>query len=893
MTPGAASPPALAVRLIAWSVPTDDRDMVIGDLTEWFADRVDAKRPFNRCWFWTHACLFAFAAATRPAREAADRFSRRHVMGRFANSLRHAVRRLRYDWRHAAAVILILSIGIGPAAAMWSVVDRVLMRPLDYRDPDRLVLVRTHMGQISNHPGLSPAEVLDLRASGVFAQVEAEMRLAEVSYGPPENLVPFTQLAFTPGMLPMLGVAPLIGRNFEESDFAPPPGPVPPGQPPPRPPLRVLLDYGAWQTHFGGDAGVPGRLIAINGRSAEIIGVLPDGFRIVTGRAVPQRVDVYTPFLLDPDLRESWQYPTLARLAPGATIASTQAGLDGVTNALRSQYLKIYDSGLRFTIAPALADMTRDTRPALRAAVAAVLLLLIIAFANATALVVARLRVRERDLAIRSAIGASRATLIHEVLAESLVLGIGGALAGGTLAMWAIVAMREVIPRTVPRWDQIGVSWDLLVYSGGLALAGLICLGLIPMARVSRAQTWQVLRAGSVQGGRAEGTLSRLALVGSQIALTIVLAFGGVQLVRSAAQLSHVELGFDPNVLTFRVPYDGRTHNSPAQLAAMYQRVRDRVSQVPGVTAVGVSTILPLSGSAMVDGYQVDVSKATSFDQSANYQAVTPGYFAAMRIPLLQGRDFTDQETVDGRKLVIVDQTLVRAVFPNESSVIGRTLHLGWRIGVSEIVGVVGHARSIEVGRAVRPQIYVPMVNLIRDTGMVAVRTSGDPRPMGGAIVEAIREMRPGRAVTNLGMLTDNVDRATSTLRAVTGLVTVLAISAGLLSAIGLYLVIAFVVHERRRSTAIRTALGASRGQVMWHHLRVGGVLLLIALPLGVLLSMAVSPLFGGLIYGVGPHDPGSASLAVLLALAASALGLYIPVRRAAAADVVKILREA
>ena len=891
MARDSASPPASAVRLLAWSVPPDARDMVVGDLTEWFADRVDEKRRFNRSWFWTQACLFAFAALTRPAREAMDEFSRRHVMGRFANRLRHAVRRLRYDWRHAAGVILILSVGIGPAAAMWSVVDRVLLRPLDYRDPDRLVLVRTHMGQITNHPGLSPAEVLDLRASGVFEQVEAEMRLSEVSYGPPDNLVPFTQLAFTTGMLPMLGVTPYIGRNFEEADFGPPPAPPIPGQqPPPRPPRRVLLDYGAWQTHFGSDPNVLGRLVTINGQPAEVIGVLPNGFRIVTGRAVPQRIDVYTAFRLT-DQRDSWQYPTLARLAPGATIASTQAGLDRVTGSLQTGYPAIYDSGLRFTIAPALDDMTRDTKPALRAAVAAVLLLLVIAFANATALVVARLRVRERDLAIRSAIGASRGSLVSEVLAESVALGIGGALAGSILAMWAIVAMREVIPRTVPRWDQIAVSWDVVAYSGGLALVGLMCLGLIPVWRVSRATTWQALRTNSVQGGRAEGTASRFVLVGSQIALTVVLAFAAVQLTRSATRLSHVELGFDPHVLTFRVPYDGRQHDSLEKVAGLYLRIRDRVAQIPGVTDVGITTMLPLSGSSMVDGYQVELSKATGFGQSANYHAVTPGYFAAMRIPILQGRDITDQETVEGRKVVVVDETLVRAVFPDEKNVIGRTVHLGWRIGVSEIVGVVGHARSIEVGRAVRPQVYVPLINLLRD-GMVTVRATGDPTPMGGAIAAAIREMRPGRAVTNLGMVTDNVARATSTLRAVTTLVMVLAVSAGLLSAIGLYLVIAFVVHERRRSTAIRSALGASRGQVMWHHFRTGGGLLLVALPLGVVLSMAVSPLFGGLVYGIGQRDAFSVATAVLLAIGASALGLYIPVRRAAAADVVKVLRE-
>jgi putative ABC transport system permease protein len=884
------SPPALAMWLLARSTPPDDRESVVGDFTEWFADRHDTHRRFNRVWFWMHACLFAAAAVAQPLRSALDWSSRRNLMERFTAGLRHAVRRLRYDWRYAAGVVLILAIGIGPAAAMWSVVDRVLLRPLDYNDPDRLVLVRTHMGQITNHPGLSPAEVQDLRAAGVFESVQAQTRLSEVSFGPPDHLVPFTQLAFTTGMLPMLGVTPALGRNFEDGDFPPPPGP--PGTPAlPRPPIRVLLDHDTWRAHFAGDSDVIRRLITINGQPAEVIGVLPSGFRLVTGRAVPQRIDVYTPFQLF-DQRESWQYPTLARLKPGTTIATAQAGLDTVTASLLREHAKVYDSGLRWTIAPVLADLTRDAGPALRAAVVGVLLLLVVAFANATALVVARLRVRERDLAIRSAIGASRGSLVGEVLMESLVLGAGGAVVGGAIAAWAVVAMRGVIPQTVPRWDDIAVGWPLLAYAGALAFTGLVCLGLIPVWRVFRSGTWNALRIGSVQGGRAEGTASRLVLVGSQVALTVVLAFGCVQLVRSAIRLGSVELGFDPNVLTLRVPYDGRRYDSALKRAELFQQIRDRVGRVPGVEAVGVVTHLPLSGSTMVDGYQVDLAKATSFDQSANYQAIAPGYFASVRIPMLQGRDITDEENAQGRKVAVVDETLVRAVFPNEPSAIGRTLHLGWRIGPAEIVGVVGHAKTIEVGRAVRPQIYVPMSVLVRDAGIVTVRTAGDPLAMAGTIVAAIRELEPGRAISNIARLEDNVARATSTLRAMTGLVTAFAVLAGVLAAIGLYLVIAFVVHQRRRSTAIRAALGATREQVIWHHVRTGIGLLLVAVPVGLVLSFAIAPLFGPLVYGVGQRDVGSFVIAPLLAIATSALGMYFPVRRAARANVVTVLRE-
>ena len=893
MQRAAASPPAFALRLLSRVVPAGDREVVIGDLTELFAERIDARRPFNRLWFWGQAWIFAMAAAVARLSVPSGGVLMRRTMA----SLRHAIRRLRYDWRYSAGVVLILAVGIGPAAAMWSVVDRVLLRPLDYRDPERLGLLRIHLGQISNHPGLSHAEVTDLRNAGIFESVETELRQSEVSFGTAPNLISLTQIGFTTGMLPMLGVAPVIGRNFTDDDFnipQPPPSAIPtntgsvPGAP-----IRILIDYETWQTHFSGDRSVLARLHDFSGRPAEIIGVLPQGFRLVTGRAVPRRIDVYSPMRLG-DTRNAWQFPTLARLKPGTTFAQAQAGLDALSARLLKDFPQIYDSGLRFTVAPVLDDMTRTTTPALRAAIAGVLLLVLIAFANATALVIARLRTRERDLAIRSAIGASRATLVGEVLSESAVLAVGGAIAGSVLAFWAMVAVRNLIPRTVPRWDELAVGWNLLLFSGTLAFAGLICLGLIPVWRVARRTTWQALGSTSVQGGGAEGTRSRLVLVGSQIALAVVLAFGCVQLLRSASRLDRVDLGFDPNVLTLRVPYDGRRYNSPVLRADLYARIRDRVKQVPGVEAVGVATHVPLSGATMVDGYQADLSKETSFDQSANYQAVAPGYFASVRIPILQGRDITDAEASTRQNVAVVDETLVKAVFPGVASPIGRTIRLGWQIGNSTIVGVVGHARTIEIGRAVRPQIYVPMSRLwpSGDAGIVVVRTSGDPRPMVGAISEAIREVGPGRAIANVAMLSENVTTEMSTLRAVTGLVTSLAASAGLLSAIGLYLVIAFIVHQRRRSTAIRTALGATRQQVIWHHFRMGLMLMLVALPVGALLSLAVSPLFGALVYGVGERDVLSLGLALALAIAASLLGMYVPVRRAANANVVSVLRE-
>jgi putative ABC transport system permease protein len=891
----AAGPPRAAIRLLGRALPPAERDAVIGDLTEIFADRVEARRRFTRIWFWMSVVAFAVAAVRDRMGDGRPAPTGRQRMTRLGTSIRQAARRLRHEWRYALAVSLILAVGIGPAAAMLSVFSRVLLRPLDFREPERLGLVRIDIGLLRGHPGLSPAEAIDLRRARAFESVEVETRLVEASLGSGPEFTSLSTMAFTTGMLPMLGVRPVLGRNFEEADMpppGPPPPPPPPGSPPPPPPPQVaLLDYGAWQRHFSGDPAALGRVVMLSGRPTEIIGVLPEGFRIVTGRHVPQAIDIYTPLRLF-DFRNSWQFPTLVRLKPGVTFEAAQAELDVIAANNRRQFPQFYEERVRYTVAPVLDDMTRTTRPALRAAVGAVTLLLVIALANATALVIARLRGRERDIAVRSALGASRGALVQEVVAESAVLGAAGTIVGCLFALAAIAGVREVIPRTVPRWDEIAVGWDLLAYSAGLTFAGLLLSGLVPVWKVSRGGSWEALRVGSVQGGRADGTVSRLALVGAQVALTVVLAFGCVQLIRSAAHLGRVDLGFDANVLTFRVPYDFRRHPGRAGRAAVYQRIRDHVRAVPGVLSAGVVTHIPLSGSVMMDGYETDLSKEPSFEPYANYQAVTPGYFDSVRIPFVQGRDFTDQEDAQSQPVVIVDETLARAAFPGEASVIGRMLRLGWGLPNSQIVGVVGHARTIEIGRVVRPQVYAPIGNLFQNAGIVTVRAAGDPRPLQAAIVAAINEAGPGRAVADIRLLADNVTLATSALVAVTGLVSALSMSAGLLSAVGLYLVIAFVVHQRRRATAIRTALGASRRQVLWHHARTSGLVMAAAVPAGILLSMAVAPLFADLVYGVGQRDASSLSMAAAVAVTTGIIGSWLPVRRAASHDVVRVLRE-
>lgn len=881
-SPTRHAPPPGAVRLLSWGLPHHDRDAVVGDLIEMFADRVDGRRRFNRTWCWLQtAMLLLGLTAPRSARLPHD--SRRSFVmrfgGLFALTLKQSGRRLRHEWRYAVGVIVILGVGLGPAAAMLSIVQRVLLQPLAYEDPDRLGMVRINLGQIQNHPGLSPGEVIDLRhTTGLFSGVEAENRRYEVTLKTDDTLVPLSAVSITTGMLPLLGVVPVLGRPFTEGDVKDQPD-------------VVLMDSGTWRSRFGADPSLVGRRIVLNGHPAEVIGVLPAGFRLTTGRAVPEPIDLYVPMRVT-SFRNFWGFPTLVRVAPGMTFDRVNTTLTGLATSLVKAYPDAYSGArLQFIVSPLKDDMVKTTRPALDAAIVGVLLLLAIAMANATALVIARLRARERDFAIRLAIGAGRASLVGDVFMESVILSACGALVGAALGAAGLEAARRLVPHTVPRWDDITLGGGIIVYAAALALVGLLTCGLIPLWKASRQVPWQALQSGSIRGGRADSPLSRLLLAGAQIALTVVLAFGAIQLTRSAKRLGDVDLGFDPNVLTFRAPIDFQRFSKPEQGADLFERMRDRLRALPGVEAVGAVSHLPLSGSVLTDAWTTDLSKQSGWDQAtANYYSTVPGYFAAMRIPFRQGRDFSDVEDRAGQHVIVVDETLARAAFPGVADVTGRVLRLGWGLPDSRIVGVVGHVRGIEIAREVRPQIYAPM-GLFPQIPNFTVRASGDPARLIGSIQAAMKELDTGRAVAGFAMLTDNVAAATSTLRSVTGLVAILAASAGLLSAMGLYAVIAYLLHARRRATAIRSALGASPSQLIRLHMKTSVSVLLVAVPIGAILATAGAPLFASLVFGVAVRDPASLAAAVAVAVVASLAGTYVPVRRAAATDPILALR--
>lgn len=900
-----ALPPRGAMWILNRAVPADASKMVVEDLTEIFQARVRAGTMATRLWFWWQTALFSARftlerlwerlrggapgggrRGSRGSQHGPGDSGRNQGTGQqrfrggnlgssgFGARSRQTFRRLAKDWRYSLGIILILGIGIGPAAAMLSVVNRVLLRPLGYSEPDRLGLVRIDIGELHNHPGLAISEIADLRnTDGLFQAVEGMDRGSEISLGEGDEMVPVFMKRVTPGTFETLGVSPQIGRYFTEED---PDAHV------------VMLSHRLWQSHFGSDPDLVGLTVVLNGRSYEVAGVMPADFalRIRRGSRVHTPVDVWFPFRLV-EHRSFWAFPTLVRLRDGVSFEQANGALEAFARGLSEQHPEAYvGAPLRFVVHPLLPDLVQETRPAINAALAGVLLLLLTSVVNATALLVVGLKGREQELAVRSAMGAGRRTLVSDVVMESVILSAAGAAVGAGLATFGVAALKSVMPRSVPRWETITLGWETLALSAILALVALLIAGVIPAWKVAQAAPWQGLRAASGRG-RTRRTPGQSILVGSQIAMAVVLLFGALQLGRSARELAATDLRFDPeNVLGFKVPLDYSALPERTSDVDVYLQLRDRLAGLPGVRFVGAISNLPLSGTGPSDAFTPDLADTlAAWDNAlANYLPVLPGYFESVRIPLRQGRYFTDDECREGEQVIIVDETLARMAYPGEDP-IGRTLRLGWGIPDSRIVGVVAHARIKDPSQEVRPQIYTPYGLFRWNPLHFTVRAEGDPRVLIPAVRAAAADIGTGRALSGFQLLSDNVATATSTLRAVAILLVALALSAALLAALGLYAVVSSVVIQQRKATAIRGALGASPGLLLRQQLRAGSMVLIPALPLGVIVSLLGAQLLETLVYGVGVRDPGSLAVAGVLGALVGILGTYLPARRAAKTD--------
>jgi len=775
-----------------------------------------------------------------------------------------------------------LALGIGASTLIFSVVQAVLLTPPPFQDPDRLVVVwEFNVPRDRQTNVASPANLLAWRdAQQAFTDIGAfsittTASLASTGAEPEQiNL----QLVTSP-LFPILGVAAEIGRTFlPEED-------VPDGD-------AVLISHRLWQRRFGGDSSVVGGPITVNGAARTVVGVMPSSFDLFD-----HSVDLWAPAGFGESAREAggrWLVP-IARLRPGIDLAGAQADMDRITTRLAAEHPD-RDAGWASNVVPLQEQLVGAVRPALVALAGAVGLVLLIACANVANLLLARATARQRELAVRAALGASRLRLVRQLLVESVALAAAGAAGGVLIAYWSLATLLATTAEqfAIPRLETASLDGGALAFAVLVSLAAAVLFGLAPAVTAARPDLNAAIKDG-MRGTGARGARLRAVLVVVEVAMAIVLAAGAGLLVRSFDRLLAVDPGFRADqVLTMQVSLPGATYQDDASRVRFFQQLVERLEQVPGVTAAGGVSFLPLDGLGAATSFRALDRPAPEPGQApvTDVRMVSGDYFRAMGIPLVRGRLFDAAETLEASTVVVVNETMARDMWPGEDP-IGKRLVVSWSDPdvTDEVIGVVGDAQLVSLDGQIRPAVYYPHNRTAYRALTVVVRGAIDAASLTSAAVAQVRAIDAAQPVANVRTMREVISASVGQRRVVLLLAGVFAAAALLLAAIGLYGVLAQHVAERTREIGVRVALGAPRGAVLRLVLRRALGLAALGTAVGLAGAAALTRLIGGLLFQVTPSDPityaGVVAVLVGVALAAS----LVPAWRAARVDPVQALR--
>jgi len=807
--------------------------------------------------------------------------------------LRYAWRALRASPGWTAVAVATLALGIGATTTIFTVVNGVLLRPLAYADPGRLVMIWNDFGVgAQSLPAVSPLDFRDyqIRARSFegFAAASgagvANLRGNLTGDGEPER-VDLTTV--TANFFPLLGVQPMLGRGFTPEEE------VAGG------PHVVVLSHRLWLRRYGGDPGLVGRTVQVDGVAHEVIGILPPGFRLElpAERFLVTDAEMYAPIQFDygrAPPRNFTFFTVLGRIKPGVTLAQAQAEMDGIAAQFRKEFPEHAASQVRIRAVPLQQDVVKHARPALVLLLGAVGLVLLIACANVANLLLARGAVRRPEFALRAALGAGRRALLRQVLTESLVLALGGGLLGLALAVVALETLRALHPANLPRLADVQLDGTVLLFTFVTCTLTAVIFGLLPAARAAAADPHESLQ-GTGRGSAGDRRRVRELLIVAEVALAVVLLVGAGLLVRSFLALQQVKPGFDPHdVLTFQLALPAASYPGPAERRVWLSELERRLDALPGVRSAGIISQLPLSGSGALSPFAYDERTAREWESvTADGRNVSPGYFRTMNARLLAGRDFTEQDDAGAPPVAIVDEILARLAWPGQSAV-GKRLQVnptGSPNMYVEVVGVVAHLRAHDLTREVRPQLYRPMGQQTWFQADVVVEATGDPSAIAPAVSGEVRAMDRGLALRRMTPLTTYVEDAMAQSRFSLLLMAALGGIALVLAAVGIYGVIAYSVSQRTREFGIRLALGEepahTRRSVVLGGMRLVGLSMI----LGLGAALGLARLLQGQLYQVEPGDPLTfAGIGLLLALVAL-LACYIPARRATRVDPAQALR--
>ena len=822
--------------------------------------------------------------------------------------LRLAGRTLRKSPIFTLTAAVTIALGVGASTAIFSVADAVLLRPLPYREPDRLVILPSDMRNrgVKDFP-YSNADFIDLR-DGTKSEFEG---LAGVFTFPftltgPDNTPEKVNVGIvTTNYFQLVGARIILGRDFNDADGQPQPPPPPAGTqaaaPPPRLPVTAIISYEYFQQRFGGNSSVIGQ--ALNqGKpfSPRIVGVLAPHFQIYFPAsanviAAPE-IWVANRLGYDAAQRNNVSMFVVGRLRPGVTVQRAQAAADQVSAEERKNFNIENTAGYAIRVVPMRAHLVSEVRPAILALMGAVIFLLLISCANVANLLLVRASLRERELAIRSAIGAGRWDLARQMLSEALLLALIGAAGGLGIAWAGIQELRAIAPAHLPRLDTIDIDARVMIFAVVASLVAAAIFGLAPALRAARPDVMLVLRGTSRNEGLASGGLSRKIVVGVEVALAYVLLIGCGLMVRSFMELQRIDPGFDPRgLLTFQVQSD-RNLRKPEERAVATRQLEEKLRAIPGIQSVTAAVPFPLTGgfSPMRWGKEEALSDASKF-MAADPLIVLPGYFETMKTPLLEGRTFTDEDNQPGHTQVVVDKMLADRAFPGQSAVGKRILI---RIQTPEpvwveIIGVVAHERGVSLSDPGREQVY--FTDSYVGSGAVniwALRTGPNPASYANGVLEAIKAFDPHILITDLQPMATVMDKAEAGTRFQLLLIGCFAVIAALLAAVGLYGVLATVVRQRTAEIGIRMALGAQPRNIFQLVVGQGLQLTAIGVAIGLFGAFAVTREMASMLVGIKATDPLTFVAMAVLFFVIAAISAWLPAARAAGLDPRAALQE-
>ena len=802
----------------------------------------------------------------------------------FWQDLRYGFRSLLRNPGFCAVAILALALGIGPNTAIFTMVNAVLLKPLPVPEPNRVVMIwGTALKSGFDQLPVSAADYLEWKKQArSFDQMSAAFAIPEFGLnvsgvGDPERAP--AALA-SKEFLPALGIKPIVGRNFLPEEDRP-------GGPP-----AVIISNALWQRRFHSDPAAIGRTLTVDGIPRTVVGVVPHELTEMVA------ADLWLPTAIDQNdpERRNHQFGVVARLKPGVTVAQARAEMAVIARRLESAY-PATNTGWGVTLFPMAEMFTGRIRPVLLILLGAVGLLLLIACANLANLLLARAATREKEIAIRGALGAARRRIIRQLLTESLVLAMAGGALGLVLAAWGVRLLRSVVPDMFPMLQHMRVDIPVLLFTFGISIFTGLLFGLVPAWRSSRADLNTTLKEAAGRSESAGGSHRiRGFLLAGEVALAVLLSVSAGLLLRSFARVTEVDPGVrTANILTMNVSLPEVKYDTPLKRATFYKNLIDRLDALPGVRSAGAVIFLPLRVSILsfrigVNSFTIEGRPPVPPDQQpqADYRTATPGYFNTMGIALRQGRLFDQHDDQDAKRVVIVNEAMVRKHFPHENP-LGRHIVMGTPM---EIVGVVADAKLYGLDAPVEPAVYLPHAQRSNESAMaIVVRTEGDPAAMASTVRREILKLDPEQPVSNVRTMQTVLSDSLMLRRVSMLLLTVFASLALTLATVGIYGLTAYSVSRRTHEIGLRVALGASQSQVLRLVVGRGLITSLIGAGIGLAAAFELTRGLSGMLYGVTATDPLVFAGVPLVLIAVSVAASYMPARKATLIDPLAALR--